>query len=117
MPRFQCGNIVYDTKARSLPKVSKKGTLVGSKGNVILGTEEEIKIALKNTQPRRKAGQKLVLVLNARPDVQDEEDDASTNDVLRVRVAGAAKRGGKGKGKGKGAWGYGVDRRAGNQKK
>ena len=72
-------------------------------------------MALKNTQPRRKAGQKLVL--NARPDVQDEENDASTNDVLRVRVAGAAKRGGKGKGKGKRARRYGVDRGAGNQKK
>ncbi|KAK3172995.1 hypothetical protein OEA41_006323 [Lepraria neglecta] len=117
VPRFQCGNIIYDTKARSLPKVSKKGTLVDSKGNVILGTEGEIRIALKNTQLRRKAGQKLVL--NAGPDVQDEEDDASTNDVLRVRGAGAAKRGGKGKGKGngKGARRYGVDRRAGNQKK
>ena len=115
VPRFQCGDIVYDTKARSLPKVLKKGTLVDSKGKVILGTEGEIRMALKNTQPRRKAGQKLVL--NARPDVQDEEDDASTNDVLRVRGRGAAKRGGKGKAKGKGARRYGVDRRAGNQKK
>ena len=115
VPRFQCGNIVYDTKARSLPMVSKKGTLVDSKGKVILGTEGEIRIALKNTQPRRKAGQKLVL--NARLDVQDEEDDTSRNDVLRVRGTGAAKRGGKGKGKGKGARRYGVDRRAGNQKK
>lgn len=26
VPRFHCGNIVYDTKARSLPNVSKKGT-------------------------------------------------------------------------------------------
>ena len=61
---------------------------------------------LKNARARRKAGQKLVL--SARPDVRDE-DDASTNDMLKVKGAGAAKRGGKGKGKGKGARRYRVD--------
>ena len=47
-------------------------------------------MVLKNAQARRKAGQKLVL--NARPDVQDEEDDASTNDVLKEKGAVARER-------------------------
>ena len=108
--RFQCGNIVYDTKARSFPKISNKGTLVDSRGNVVLGTEGEVKMALKNTQLRRKAG--LKLVLRARPNLEEEEEEvaASTPSELRVRDAGVAKRSGKGKG----ARRFGVDRRAGH---
>ena len=90
VPRFQCGNIVYDPKARSLPKVSKKGTIVDNKGNVILGTEGEVRMALKNKQPRRKAGAKLVL--NANPDFDKDAENAPTSSVLRFRGTGVAKR-------------------------
>jgi hypothetical protein len=81
---------VYDPKARSLPKVSKKGTIVDNKGNVILGTEGEVRMALKNKQPRRKAGAKLVL--NANPDFDKDAENAPTSSVLRFRGTGVAKR-------------------------
>ncbi|KAL2046837.1 hypothetical protein N7G274_000855 [Stereocaulon virgatum] len=98
VPRFQCGNIVYDPKAKSLPKVSKKGTIVDNKGNVILGTEGEVRMALKNKQPRRKAGAKLVL--NANPNFYEDAENAPTSSVLRVRGTGVAKRNGRKGGQG-----------------
>ena len=39
VPRFHCGNIVYDTNARSLPQGLEEGDLGDSKGKVILSTE------------------------------------------------------------------------------
>ena len=95
--RFQCGIIVYDATARSLPKVSRKGTIVDNKGNVILGTEGEVKMALKKKQPRRKAGAKLVL--NANPNFDEDAENAPTASVLRVRSTGVAKCNGRKEGR------------------
>ena len=73
-PKFQCGDIVYDAQARSLPKLAPNGTVVDNKGDVILSWPEEVALALKTSQPRRKAGQKLRLTV--RPQTEDEQEDA-----------------------------------------
>ena len=73
-PKFQCGDIVYDAQARSLPKLAPNGTVVDNKGDVILNCPKDGTLALKTSQPRRKAGQKLRLTV--RPQTEDEQEDA-----------------------------------------
>ena len=83
-PKFQCGEIVYDTQAKSLPKLAPNGTVVDNRGDVILGWPGEVALALKVSQPRRKAGQKLRLTV--RPQMENEQDDAQVSQPRRRRV-------------------------------
>ena len=76
-PKNQCGDIVYDAQARSLPKLAPNGTVVDNKGDVILNCPEEVTLASKTSQPRRKAGQKLRLTV--RPQTEDEQEDAQVS--------------------------------------
>lgn len=80
-PNFQCGDIVYDAQARSLPKLAPNGTVVDNKGDCILSWPEEVALALKTSQPRRKAGQKLRLTV--RPQTEDEQEDAQVTQPRR----------------------------------
>lgn len=80
-PKFQCGEIVYDIQAKSLPKLAKNGNVVDNRGNVILGWPGEVALALKVSQPRRKAGQKSRLTI--RPQMENEQDDAQVSQPRR----------------------------------
>ena len=104
-PKFQCGDIVYDTQARSLPKLANNGTVVDNKGNVVVAWPGEVALALKVPQPRRKAGQKSRLTV--RPQMENEPGNAPTIDRETREVPAA-------KSYGSGAWRYGASRRAGN---
>ena len=70
VPKSQCGDIVYNAHARSLPKLAPNGTVVDNKGVVVLSWSEEVAWTLRTSQPRRKAGQKLRLTV--RPRTEDE---------------------------------------------
>ena len=82
-PKFQCGEIVYDAQAKSLPKLAPNGTVVDNKGDVIYGWPGEVALALEVSQPRRKAGQKLRLTV--RPQMENEQDDAQVPQPRRKR--------------------------------
>ena len=82
-PKFQCGEIVYDAQARSLPKLAPNGTIVDNKGDVIYSWPGEVALALEVSQPRRKAGQKLRLTV--RPQMENEQDDAQESQPRRQR--------------------------------
>ena len=83
-PKFQCGEIVYDAQAKSLPKIAPNGTVIDNKGNAIFGWPGEVALALKVSQPRRKAGQKLRLTV--RPQMENEQDDAQVLQPRRKRA-------------------------------
>lgn len=106
-PKFQCGEIVYDTQARSLPKLARNGNVVDNKGNVIVAWPEEVASALKVPQPRRKAGQKLRLTV--RSQIEIEQDDAQVSQPRREPAQILRSYG-------SGAWRYGASRRAGNRR-
>lgn len=93
-PRFQCGEILYDARARSLPKLAMNGNVVDNKGNVVVAWSGEGALASKVRKARRNAVQKSRLVV--RPQTGE---------------APAAKS------YGSGAWRYGASRRAGNHKR
>ena len=105
-PKFQCGEILYDARARSLPKLAKNGNVVDSKGNVVVAWPGEGALASKVSQPGRKASQKSRLTM--RPQMGNESGNAPTID-RETREAPAAKS------HGSGAWRYGASRRAGNR--
>ena len=75
-PKFQCGGIVYDSQAKSLPKLAKNGHVIDSRGDVIFGWPGEVALALKVSQPRR-AGHKSRLTM--RPQMENEQDDAQAS--------------------------------------
>ena len=81
VPKFQYDDIVYDAQARSLPKLAPNGAVVDNKGDAILSWLEEVALALKTSQPRRKAGQNLRLTV--RPRTEDEQEDAQVSQPRR----------------------------------
>ena len=103
-PRFQCGEILYDTRARSLPKLDKNGNVVDNKGNVIVAWPRGGTLASKVPQPRRQAGQRSKLTVGFQ--MENEPGNAPIIDT-RTRVV---------KSYGGGAWRYGASRSAGNRR-
>ena len=107
-PRFQCGEILYDVRARSLPKLAKNGNVVDNKGNVVVAWPGEGALASKVQKARRKAVQKSRLTM--RPQTGNEPGNAPTMDTETGEAPAA-------KSYGSGAWRYGASRRAGNRKR
>ena len=102
-PKFQCGEIAYDTRARSLPKLDRNGNVVDNKGNVLVAWPRGA-LASKVPEPRRKAGQNSRITGGRQ--MENGPGNAPMIDT-KTRVV---------KCYGGGAWRYGASRRAGNRR-
>jgi hypothetical protein len=113
-PKLPCGEIAYDPKARSLPRVEKSRALVDSNGDQVPGTGQEVGSALAQSWGRKPRPQRLKLTVKPRVQIASRDDgssDAVAVDQAKVRQAGVAKH------YDSGVWHYGASRRAGHQKR
>lgn len=113
-PKLAHGELAYDSRAKSLPKVAKNGALVDSNGDFFPDIEQDIGSGLAASQARKACRQKPKLTVKPRQQSKAEDGDtinASVSTEGKVWQTGVAKRYSNGGRR------YGVSRRVGNPRR